>query len=116
MTFFSSDTIDQIRRGYFSAVYFNRTKELLLAKKNLTYVTMQVFQKREGSTLCGIDEVVELFRVGVGYWDKEKWIEQFSAKKVVEGFKYNSNTNTDWLSLEQMRQLIKKHVVENLTQ
>jgi nicotinate phosphoribosyltransferase len=75
MNYFSTDTIDQIRKGFYSAVYFNRTKELLFAQNNLTPVTMQVFQKREGSTFCGVDEVLELLKAGVGYWDKEKWID-----------------------------------------
>jgi nicotinate phosphoribosyltransferase len=69
MKFFEKDSIDKIRKGYYSAVYFNRTKEILLREKNLKVVTMQVFQKNEGSVLCGVEEVKELLKEGTGYWD-----------------------------------------------
>ncbi len=49
----------------------------------------------------------------VPVWDIEKWKKSYSAKKVEEGFKYNSGTNSDWLSVNQLRALIKAHVDPN---
>jgi UDP-N-acetylglucosamine 4,6-dehydratase/5-epimerase len=43
-------------------------------------------------------------------WDLHKFTEYFDAKKVSPGFTYNSGTNSDWLSVQQIRDLIKKHV------
>ena len=47
-------------------------------------------------------------------WDLNEYINQFKAVKVAEGFNYNSATNTEWLSVEDLRSLIKEHVDENL--
>lgn len=43
-------------------------------------------------------------------WDIESWTKTFKAKSVSLGFKYNSGTNTEWLDVQEMRALIKKHV------
>ena len=43
-------------------------------------------------------------------WDKEDFIKAFNAKKVNEGFSYNSGTNDDWESVDSLRQLIKENV------
>jgi UDP-N-acetylglucosamine 4,6-dehydratase/5-epimerase len=43
-------------------------------------------------------------------WDIDEYISHFNAVKVPEGFNYNSGTNTEWLSIEEMRQMIKEHV------
>lgn len=69
MNYWDDATIGKIRKGYYSAIYFNRTKYILEKEKNYKVVTMQVFQKNEESMLCGIDEVVELLKIGAGYWD-----------------------------------------------
>lgn len=91
MKYWDETTIDKIRKGYYTAVYFNRTKQILLAEKNFKVATMQIFQKNEKSILCGIDEVIELLRVGVGYWDPTpltlqgasgKWISTFDNLRV----------------------------------
>ena len=42
-----------------------------------------------------------------------EYVTFFSAKKVHEGFSYNSGTNTEWESVESLRILIKKHVDSN---
>lgn len=41
------------------------------------------------------------------------YIESFSAKKVIEGFNYDSGTNTEWETVESLRWLIKEHVDSN---
>ena len=40
----------------------------------------------------------------------DEYIKFFSAKKVTEGFSYNSGTNTEWETIEMLRELIKNHV------
>lgn len=51
----------------------------------------------------------------VPLWKMDEWIRKFNAKKVPEGFKYNSGTNTEWISPEAIRLLIKKHIDPNFT-
>ncbi len=76
MKFFNDTHIDKIRKGYYSAVYFNRTKYILLKEKNFQNVTMQIFQKNDNVNLCGIAEVIELLRFGTGYWKNDKWVDK----------------------------------------
>jgi len=40
----------------------------------------------------------------------ERYCHTVGAKPVPQGFTYNSGTNTEWLSTEQIRELIKRHV------
>lgn len=47
-------------------------------------------------------------------WSLEEYMKKFNANKVEQGFKYNSGTNTEWLTVEQIRALIKLHVDTNL--
>lgn len=82
MKYWSEETIDQIRRGYFSAVYFNRTKEILLKEKNYKKVTMQIFQKHNDSLLCGTREVAELLEEGAGYYQDKDWISKSREIKI----------------------------------
>lgn len=43
-------------------------------------------------------------------WELDEYIRHFNAVKVPEGFNYNSGTNTEWLSVEELRTLIREHV------
>ncbi len=43
-------------------------------------------------------------------WDLEKFKSEFNAKKVEQGFAYNSENNEEWETVESMRKLIKEHV------
>jgi UDP-N-acetylglucosamine 4,6-dehydratase/5-epimerase len=43
-------------------------------------------------------------------WKLEDFIRSFKAVKVVDGFQYNSGENTEWVSVEELRSLIKEHV------
>lgn len=43
-------------------------------------------------------------------WKLNEFIQQFNAKKVPDGFAYDSGTNTEWETVESIRQLIKEHV------
>lgn len=43
-------------------------------------------------------------------WNLADFIKEFKAEKVNEGFKYNSGQNTEWVSVKELRKLIKLHV------
>jgi UDP-N-acetylglucosamine 4,6-dehydratase (inverting) len=43
-------------------------------------------------------------------FDLNEFIDRFNAKKVPQGFSYNSGTNEEWETVESMKQLIKEHV------
>lgn len=43
-------------------------------------------------------------------WDIDKFINEFDGKRCESGFAYNSGTNSEWLSVEQLRDLICAHV------
>ncbi|NTW89218.1 MAG: UDP-N-acetylglucosamine 4,6-dehydratase (inverting) [Desulfobulbaceae bacterium] len=46
-------------------------------------------------------------------WDVQKFMDEFNGSICPDGFCYNSGTNTDWLTVEQIRQLILQHVDPN---
>jgi UDP-N-acetylglucosamine 4,6-dehydratase/5-epimerase len=48
-------------------------------------------------------------------WNMETWMKKFHAKQVPVGFKYNSGTNTEWLSVEDLRAQIRLHVDPDFT-
>ncbi|WP_100405141.1 nicotinate phosphoribosyltransferase [Bacillus solitudinis] len=52
---------ERIREGWFSAVYFLKTREIVEKYKPNNYVTTQFFQK-ENAIVCGTDEVIALIR------------------------------------------------------
>ena len=43
-------------------------------------------------------------------WNLTEFIKKFNAKAVPEGFKYNTATNTEWETVERIRELIIKHI------
>lgn len=43
-------------------------------------------------------------------WKVDDFIAHFNAKKVPLGFKYNSSENTEWVGVEELRNLIREHV------
>ncbi|MDX2063802.1 MAG: UDP-N-acetylglucosamine 4,6-dehydratase (inverting) [Bacteroidia bacterium] len=43
-------------------------------------------------------------------WEKQALREAFHGKEVPFGFKYNSGTNSEWLSVEQLREQIRRNV------
>jgi UDP-N-acetylglucosamine 4,6-dehydratase (inverting) len=46
-------------------------------------------------------------------WNTDDFSSNFNAKLVPEGFAYNSETNTDWETVDTLRTLIKEHVDPN---
>jgi UDP-N-acetylglucosamine 4,6-dehydratase (inverting) len=43
-------------------------------------------------------------------WDLDQYIDKFNAKLVPIGFSYTSGENTEWVSVEDMRDLIREHL------
>ncbi len=74
--FQDKNIINKIRRGYYSALYFNRTKKILFEENNYKKVIMQIFQKKNNSVLCGVDETLELLKITTGHFKKNKWIDK----------------------------------------
>jgi len=82
MKYWDEETVDKIRRGYYSAIYFNRTKSILEKEKIFKKVTMQIFQKHDGSILCGVEEVVEVVKVASGYYKENNWVDKSDEVKI----------------------------------
>jgi len=43
-------------------------------------------------------------------WDVERFMQTFDGRRCEYGFAYNSGTNSEWLGVEQLRELIRLHV------
>lgn len=48
-------------------------------------------------------------------WKLDNFVEKFNAVKVSQGFSYNSGENTEWETVDSLRQLIKEHVDTNFS-
>jgi len=48
-------------------------------------------------------------------WTAEEFIKKFNGKYVESGFRYNSQTNAEWLTPEEIRQQIRMHVDPEFT-
>ncbi|WP_261903484.1 UDP-N-acetylglucosamine 4,6-dehydratase (inverting) [Vibrio fortis] len=48
-------------------------------------------------------------------YTESEYLDHHKAEKVPFGFKYNSGTNTEWETIESLRELIKEHVDPNFT-
>lgn len=46
----------------------------------------------------------------VPVWEMSDFLKHFKPVKIENGFNYNSGTNTEWLSVDQLRTLIRQHV------
>ncbi|KAA0549058.1 nicotinate phosphoribosyltransferase [Bacillus sp. BGMRC 2118] len=60
---------ERIRDGWFSAVYFLKTREIVKRHKPDNIVTMQFFQKQH-AVLCGTDEVIALVKTFADHPDE----------------------------------------------
>jgi UDP-N-acetylglucosamine 4,6-dehydratase/5-epimerase len=47
-------------------------------------------------------------------WNLDEFILAFNAKKVTAGFSYSSGANTEWESVESLRELIRHHVASEI--
>ncbi len=43
-------------------------------------------------------------------WNTEQFMKDFDGRRCSDGFAYNSGTNTDWLGIEQLQELIYTHL------
>ncbi len=65
--------VQEIRRGYRSAVYFWRAKRILEKDNKHSLITHQIFQKKDNIIICGTDEAVAILKCATGYYsDYEK--------------------------------------------
>ena len=62
----------ELRRGYYSGVYFWRAKKILEAEGVRKKGLIQVFNKVDGGICCGIDEALAILRLGTGYWKEDR--------------------------------------------
>lgn len=67
---------ERIKEGWFSAVYFLKTKEIVEKKLPNNQVTMQFFQKND-AVLCGTDEAIALVHT---FADHPETLEIYSLK------------------------------------
>lgn len=67
---------ERVKEGWFSAVYFLKTREIVRDYKPDNIVTMQFFQK-EHAVLCGTDEVIALIKT---FADDPDSLEIYSLK------------------------------------
>ena len=51
----------------------------------------------------------------VPVWNREQFISTFRARPVTPGFSYSSGANDEWLSVEQIRSLIRTHLDPDFT-
>lgn len=70
--------------------YFVNTEQILLNEKMYGTATMQIFQKKDGSILCGVDEVISLITEYSGVQDPvtQAWIPgntELSIKALMDG-------------------------------
>ncbi|TRM12981.1 nicotinate phosphoribosyltransferase [Lentibacillus cibarius] len=68
---------ERIKDGWFSAVYFLKTKEIAEKMQPNNHVTMQFFQKSNEAVLCGTDEAIALVHT---FADKPEELEIHSLK------------------------------------
>ncbi|OGG30562.1 hypothetical protein A3A63_01990 [Candidatus Gottesmanbacteria bacterium RIFCSPLOWO2_01_FULL_46_9] len=83
MKYWDFQTLQKIRNGFYSAVYFNRAREILLKEGNLTNVTIQVFQRNEKSILCGVEETIVLLKEASGCWMDKRWVSEWKELAVL---------------------------------
>lgn len=43
-------------------------------------------------------------------WNEQEFIQNQNGRRCTDGFSYNSGTNSEWLSVEDLRELIRAHV------
>ena len=48
-------------------------------------------------------------------WDTEEYCKTFNGRSCEYGFRYNSGQNTNWLNVNQIRELIRQHVDSSFT-
>lgn len=75
--------VNDLRIGHYSAKYFKRTKRALERVDKHTVGTMQVFQKKEGVMLCGVQEAIAILRAGAGTFRDWKRAEELYREDLI---------------------------------
>ncbi len=74
--------VDDIRRGFYTDVYFNRTKAVLEHGNQHPRAVMQVFQKKE-AWVGGMDEAIACLKLCSGYFGAGgNWVEGWNELEV----------------------------------
>ena len=60
--------VEKMREGYYTDVYFNYARDVLLADDRHPQVVMQVFQRKQ-AVLGGMDEAIAVLKLCVDDWD-----------------------------------------------
>lgn len=68
----------------------------------------------ESDSFCTVD-IGKYYAIlpQVPNWSKEEFMKHFNAIEVPQGFKYNSGENTDWETIESLREKIKTYIDPN---
>ena len=99
-TIFDLD-VQKIRRGYYSAVYFWRTKQILESMGYGKKVLMQVFQK-ENAVACGLDEAIAVIKFCSGFYRMpDQACAHFDRYKVLEQEIRQHRNMRDYSALER---------------
>lgn len=81
----------------------------------LRYVGVRAGEKLHEEMITESDsfytiEFDKYYAILPSFADMEKYLKHYNAVKVKNGFKYNSGTNTEWISVEEMKELIIEYV------
>jgi len=56
--------IQRVKEGYYTDIYFVKSRDVLLNDHHHPKIIMQVFQKSKDTVVCGIDEAINIIRLG----------------------------------------------------
>jgi len=73
--------LDELRLGFYSAKYFDRTNEIIKSVKPDNIVTMQVFQKTENAVIAGVELVTNLLKLTVWEYKDKNFAKKLLYKK-----------------------------------
>jgi nicotinate phosphoribosyltransferase len=95
--------IEKIRAGYKSDTYFNQTRQILMRTSGAHRVTMQLFQREDQATVCGIDQVLAILHAGTGHYrDARRAADLFQEYLLLECEAYRLWLNLDRCSYERL--------------
>jgi nicotinate phosphoribosyltransferase len=108
--------VQEIRRGYRSAVYFWRTKRILEEDNRHPHVTHQIFQKKENVVACGMDEAIGILRSATGHYsDSDRAYNLFDRylelKHMIRQVLYRSDYGS-YLKLTELKMEISRRLDE----
>ncbi len=94
--------VPELRRGYYSAVYFWREKRILEKENIQKKALMQIFTKVDGASICGIDEALAILRLGTGHWrDYESMYPLFDRYILLKKSMRMANAKNDFDEIEK---------------